>query len=334
MHGPEHFERQRGLASIRGAVTLAALMVLGALLLAAGVRAATGGQRPPAPPEPPARGVAPAGGAPAARATATQDDGTPSLAPPATSAPDSARAPAVTPGSRPAPVLTPGPGRPSLDVATPPPSDPRATVRSARAGQPRQQRPLSEPGPLARVPGAVGATAGESLSLPMPVPGRWQVTCGYRCGLHDGLHTYGLDLVRLDGPTAGTPVRAPVAGRIVAVVDGTVAYCGGRWVTGIAAGSVVVLEFPLADGQIAHLRLIHLDAGTVPASLRPRDGPLAVAAGTYLGSLAYIGPGCAHLHLDVALVDAGEEVPVPLSLGGRYLPDCGRDECWTGTVLP
>jgi len=308
-----------GLASCRGALALGGALVLGGLVLAAVVGALAGGRS-------------------AASARSSAGPATDSAGPASPVQVQPAADVAFEPqtGGREAqspPAAAPTTGR-RLEVATPAPDDPRATVRAVRSGRPRQQRPLSEPGPLARVPGAVGATAGESLSLPMPVPGRWQVSCGYRCGLHDGVHTYGLDLVRLDGPTAGTPVRAPVGGRIVAVTDGTVAYCGGQAVTGAAAGSVLVLEFPLPDGSLARLRLIHLDPGSIPASLRPKDGPVAVAAGTYLGALAYIGPGCAHLHLDLAVLQGGREVPVPLSIAGRALPDCGRDGCWAGAVLP
>ena len=298
-----------------GALALAAVMVVSGLLVAAAVAAAASARPqevgPPAP-------AAPQVGEGAA--------------PPGERAPGGAgTAPAPTP--HPQAAVTPGPGRPLLAVATPDPQDARASVRAVRAGQPRQQRPLSDRGSGSPTPARGGAPT-PGFSLPMPVPGRWLVTCGYHCGLHDGLHTYGLDLVRLDGPTAGTPVRAPVAGRIVAVVDGTVAYCGGRWVTGIAAGSVLVLEFPLPDGRSGRLRLVHLEGSSIPPQLRPRSGPVAVAAGTYLGSLAYIGPGCAHLHLDLAALERGVEVPLPLAIAGRALPDCGASDCWTGTVLP
>jgi len=315
------FVRER-FASCRGALVLGGLLVVAALVLGAAVATVSGNAGaggPSAAPTPPEDATS-AATAPASLAPAAATDPHPTPSPPPPSFPRS-----------PAAVVTPGPARPSVAVATPAPTAGRATVRAARSGQPRQQRPLSQTATLGRTP---TPSNGAPFSLSMPVPGRWQVTCGYRCGLHDGLHLYGLDLVRLDGPTAGTPVRAPVAGRIVAVTDGTTAYCGGRWLTGIAAGSVLVLEFSLPDGRSAHLRLIHLDPGSIPASLRPQDGPVAVAAGTYLGTLAYIGPGCAHLHLDLAVLQGGKEVPVPLPIAGRQLPDCGREGCWTGTVLP
>lgn len=321
--------REKGrLPSWAGAVALATGMVASAALLAVGARVAAGkGQLSSSSATPAA---SPTAAIVSVRATeVVEPEAAPSPSPVAFPP-----GPVVTPGERPPPVVTPGPGRPRLEVATPSPEDSRATVRAARAGQPRQQRPLSDPGPPSAQPAPAAAAPGPAFSLPMPVPGRWQVTCGYHCGLHDGLHAYGLDLVRLDGPTAGTPVRAPVGGHIVAVVDGTTAYCGGQRVTGIAAGSVVVLEFILPDGRTGHLRLIHLDGGSIPPSLRPRGAPVPVAAGAYLGSLAYIGPGCAHLHLDLAAVEGMREVPLPLSIAGRHLPDCGREGCWNGTVLP
>ncbi|HXG41190.1 MAG TPA: hypothetical protein VNL95_00465 [Dehalococcoidia bacterium] len=321
-HVPERSPEGGILASCRGALGLGGALVLAALLLAAVVGGLAGD-----------RGGGAAGANVGGSLVAAGDAPAPVPAAQVQPAAD-VRFESPAQGQQPQspPLATPTPP-PRLEVATPAPDDPRATVRAVRSGRPRQQRPLSDRGPLP-VAAATGGGAKASFSLPMPVPGRWQVTCGYRCGLHDGVHTYGLDLVRLDGPTAGTPVRAPVGGRIVAVTDGTVAYCGGQAVTGAAAGSVVVLEFPLPDGGSGRLRLIHLDPGSIPSQLRPRGTPVPVAAGTYLGSLAHIGPGCAHLHLDLSVVQGGGEVPVPLALAGRSLPDCGREGCWGGTVLP
>jgi len=167
----------------------------------------------------------------------------------------------------------------------------------------------------------------------MPVPGQWRVSCGYRCGLHLGLHTYALDLVRIDAPAAGAPVFSPVDGEVIAVTVGTVAHCPTGIVRGPEAGATVVLRF-WEGGEERRLRLVHLDPDSVPPGLWPRGSPVAVAAGTYLGSLAYIAPGCAHLHVALTAVEGGRERAMPLTLAGRRLPDCDGAGCWEGIVLP
>ncbi len=199
-------------------------------------------------------------------------------------------------------------------------------MRAARAGRPRAHRPQS----LEEAPWA--SDEGRPAGLALPVPGRWRVSCGYRCNLHLGLHTYALDLVREDGPTAGTPVFSPVDGEVVAVVDGTVAHCPTGPVYGKQAGATLVLRF-WEEGQEKRLRLVHLAGETVPQHLRPHSVPVPVTAGTYLGSLAYIAPGCAHLHIALTAMREGQEHPLPLTIAGRYLPDCRHATCWEGLAL-
>lgn len=215
-----------------------------------------------------------------------------------------------------------------VPVQTPTAEDASSTVRAARARQPLSHRPAS----LQAVP--TPAPQQQRLTLAMPVEGRWRVTCGYRCGLHRGIELYALDLVREDGPTAGSPIFAPVDAEVLAIIDGTVAHCGQGWVFGLQAGSIIVLRFWSDQGVEMRLRLIHVNGATIPPMLRMQGTPVRVPAGTYLGSLAPIGPGCAHLHLSLTVVKGGQEQPHPLIVAGRQLPDCGTEGCWEGTLLP
>jgi hypothetical protein len=171
-------------------------------------------------------------------------------------------------------------------------------------------------------------------AMSMPVKGTWQVTCGYRCGLHTAANnaTFALDIVATEGETAGQPVRSPVDGQIVAV-GGWATYFCGQWIYGPSGGSSIVIDSQDAAGTPWRLRLIHLDAATIPDDLRPNGAPVPVRTGTFLGDLAPLD-GCAHLHMGLTRLDGGREIPQPFTIDGYLLEDCGGEDCWLDTQLP
>jgi hypothetical protein len=211
-----------------------------------------------------------------------------------------------------------------------------------RAGPPaisRDTAPGVYPAPEPLTPGGfmtpsiwVGPLA---PGMPLPVEGAWWVTCGYRCGFHTEQHlsTFALDMVRVDGKTAGQTVRSPVDGNVVVVVESSVADCNGEWITGPEAGAVIIIDFESSDGVAHRLRLAHLDATTIPKALRLTRAPVPVKAGEYLGSLAPM-QGCEHLHFNLTRLEQGSEIPQPMVIEGVPLNDCGDVNCWVGSVLP
>jgi hypothetical protein len=171
--------------------------------------------------------------------------------------------------------------------------------------------------------------------MSMPVDGTWQVTCGYRCGLHTEANnaTFALDIVNAEGDTAGQAVRSPVPGQIVAIVDSATYFCYGQWVHGPSGGSAIVIDSQDAAGSPWRLRLVHLDAASISDHLRPSSGPVPIEAGTFLGNLAPLD-GCAHLHMGLTRIEKAHEVPQPFVIDGQPLEDCGGEDCWLGTDLP
>jgi hypothetical protein len=169
----------------------------------------------------------------------------------------------------------------------------------------------------------------------MPVEGTWRVICGYRCGLHNDEHmsTFAIDIQLDEGKTAGQAVRSPVKGRIIAVEDSSTYVCRGKKVEGIKAGAVVVIDFKGPSGSTKRLRLVHIDAASIPDKLRPDGKPVPVKVGTSLGSVAKMDR-CSHLHISVTRLDDGEEVPEPLTIEGRLLKDCGDENCWRDALIP
>ncbi len=195
-----------------------------------------------------------------------------------------------------------------------------------------QPTPAAIPTPT---PTAQPASALPLAFMALPVEGTWKVLCGYRCGLHDDAHTstFALDIVRVDGQTAGQPVRSPVDGRVIAVVDSSSYLCDGTAVTGPGAGGVAIIEFPGPTGVPWRLRLAHLDSATIPEALRPSAQPLPVSARAFLGSVAPLDR-CSHLHISLTSVEGDREVPQPLTVAGQLLADCGSEDCWRGATLP
>lgn len=171
--------------------------------------------------------------------------------------------------------------------------------------------------------------------MPMPVEGTWVVTCGYRCGLHNAANniTFALDIVPVEGGAAGQPVRSPVDGQIIAVVDSATFFCNGEWIGGPQGGSVIIIDFQNPADTRWRLRLVHLDPATVSDDLRPDGEPVPVTAGTFLGNLAPL-KGCGHLHMSLGELDEHGEVPEPLVIEGTPLEDCDGADCWDGTLLP
>jgi len=171
--------------------------------------------------------------------------------------------------------------------------------------------------------------------MSMPVDGTWQVTCGYRCGLHTEANnaTFALDIVATAGDTAGQPVHSPVDGQIISVGGSVTYFCDGLWINGPSGGSAVVIDSQDAGGTAWRLHLIHLDAATIPDDLRPNGAPVPVEAGTLLGDLAPLD-GCGHLHMSISRLENAREIPQPLTIDGRLLEDCGGEDCWLGTELP
>jgi hypothetical protein len=171
--------------------------------------------------------------------------------------------------------------------------------------------------------------------MSMPVQGKWQVTCGYRCGLHTDANklTFALDIVSADGNTAGQPVRSPVDGQIIAVADSTTYFCHDLWINGPSGGSTIAIDSQDAGGTSWRLRLIHLDAASLADELRPNGTPVPVEAGTFLGNLAPLD-GCAHLHMSLSRLEERREIPQPLIIDGQILQDCGGEDCWLGAELP
>jgi hypothetical protein len=196
--------------------------------------------------------------------------------------------------------------------------------------------PTATPSPMATLsPTPARATPESQQFMPMPVEGTWRVICGYRCGLHDEEHmsTFAIDIQLDEGETAGQPVRSPVKGRIVAIEDSSTYVCRGKRVEGIEAGAVIAIDFEAPSGSAQRLRLVHIDAATVPDELRPDGKPVPVNVGAPLGSVAKMDR-CSHLHISVNRLDGREEVPEPLTIEGTVLEDCEGEDCWRDALIP
>lgn len=210
----------------------------------------------------------------------------------------------------------------------------RAGPPAISRDKPPGVRPADEPFTGVQTFRPAGRAVAPSSAMPLPVRGTWLVTCGYRCGRHDDQHrsTFALDIVRQDGTTAGQPVSSPVDGRVVAVVDSSVAHCGGETILGREAGSVIIIDFESSDGSAHRLRLVHLEPATIPDAIRTGTA-VPVRAGSYLGSLA-TARGCAHLHLSLTRLAGSREIPEPMLIDGVPLKDCGGLNCWGGALIP
>ncbi|HWO94265.1 MAG TPA: hypothetical protein VNL92_05830, partial [Dehalococcoidia bacterium] len=152
-------------------------------------------------------------------------------------------------------------------------------------------------GTVALIVGVLASAASaEHTMLPLPAPAgtEWEIIAGYNTATHsqaDGNDPYAIDIVRVDGPTAGTPALAPVASTIGFVTD-----------------SCVGLE----DDHGMTLLLCHLFASP------GLEGGSKVMPGQRIGTVAPDGAagnnGIAHIHLAVSPTEGGASIP----LVGQY----------------
>jgi hypothetical protein len=203
---------------------------------------------------------------------------------------------------------------------------PTAVPTVIPTGMPSSPTPSPTPAP---------ATPDPQQFMAMPVEGTWLVICGYRCGLHDEEHisTYAIDIRVNEGETAGQLVRSPVQGRIVAVEDSSTYVCEDKKVEGIEAGAVIVIDFEAPSGSTKRLRLVHIDAASIPDQLRPDGKPVPVNVGAPLGSVAKMDR-CSHLHISLTRLDGSQELPEPLTIAGTLLEDCEGENCWRDALIP
>ncbi len=152
--------------------------------------------------------------------------------------------------------------------------------------------------------------------LPAPAGTGWSIVSGYNTPNHTGSDPYAIDLVRVDAPTAGTPVLAPVAGTVTWVSDSCVT---------------------LGDSHGMAVLICHL----YPSAGLQAGGEVIV--GQRIGEVAPAGlagnNGLAHLHLAVHHTwGAGElQATVPFSgayaLEGRELPPTDASNAYAGETF-
>ncbi len=219
-------------------------------------------------------------------------------------------------------------------------SYPRASPTAAPTASPAPPTaytltPTAVPSSPPPSPTPAPATPDPQQFMAMPVEGTWRVICGYRCGLHDEEHisTYAIDIRVDEGETAGQLVRSPVQGRIVAVEDSSTYVCADKKVEGIEAGAVIVIDFEAPSGSTKRLKLVHIDAASIPDQLRPDGKPVPVNVGAPLGSVAKMDR-CSHLHISLTHLDGSQEVPEPLTIAGTLLEDCEGENCWRDALVP
>lgn len=117
------------------------------------------------------------------------------------------------------------------------------------------------------------------LKLPAPAGTEWEVLAGYNTVTHEGVDPYALDLWRVDGETGGTPLLAPMDGRI-----------------GYASDTCVSVRTDVVNLMMCHVY--------VDSSLDRGD---QVVTGQRLGTVAPDGEaennGVAHIHLQLNVRD-------------------------------
>ena len=152
----------------------------------------------------------------------------------------------------------------------------------------------------------------DGIPLPADEGTRWEIAGGYNTATHHREDPHAIDLVRVDGETTGSPVRAPVSG--------LVAYIGGNCVE--------------VRADITHL-ICHL----FPAASLSR-GDL-MSEGAFLGTVApayFAGNnGLPHIHyaLHRHFGSGLQTVPFtgPYALEGRNLFDTGQANEHSGLTL-
>ncbi|PKN82414.1 MAG: hypothetical protein CVU47_03060 [Chloroflexi bacterium HGW-Chloroflexi-9] len=119
---------------------------------------------------------------------------------------------------------------------------------------------------------ATAAAPGE-LAFPAPIGTRWEVLAGYNTSTHEGVDSYALDLWRLDGPTAGTPLLSPISGTLgymsdtcisVRTVEVNLLMCHVHALPGLQRGAAIITGQRLGtvaddgeagNGGTAHIHL-------------------------------------------------------------------------------
>ncbi|GAB4119524.1 MAG: hypothetical protein Fur005_28440 [Roseiflexaceae bacterium] len=167
---------------------------------------------------------------------------------------------------------------------------------------------------LCPLPAAAAPAQGRPpLSLPTPVGQPWRVIQGYACGTHNSWDRYSLDLVAVDGPTTGAPVRA--------AADGVVFI----WVK--KSGTLI-----LHHGDGFYTMYTHMSRAEITS-----DGAF-VRRGDVIGAAGDRGsPGIPHLHFTAFTAEgawARNRQSVPLSfVEGITLPEIGGCSQHQGTVV-
>ena len=190
---------------------------------------------------------------------------------------------------------------------------PRTRASAGHSSHPSFHRLLLLPLVLVLALPAAGVHAAPRLWLPTP-PGRpWKVIQGYGCGTHNGWDRYSLDLVAVEGPSLGAPVRAAADGRI--------------WAWTSRSGTLI-----LSHGDGFYTMYTHMN--TVVTTERDRFIP----RGTVIGSVGdRAANGIAHLHFTAFIgqgLSASPRRSVPLSFAEGYdLPEIGGCSQHRGETL-
>lgn len=156
--------------------------------------------------------------------------------------------------------------------------------------------------------------AGDGLSFPAPAGSNWTIAGGYNTATHTGGDPYAIDVVRTDAPTAGTPVLAPLEGRMSHVSSDCIS---------------------IRDDNSNSILICHLFHR---ADLERGD---TVRAGEIIGQVAPEGfannNGLAHLHLAVHTSFSGGSQTLPFT--GQYtldnvaLPATTTSNAYVGTTF-
>ncbi len=169
--------------------------------------------------------------------------------------------------------------------------------------------------------GAMAAKSAQAdhavLSFPAVAGTEWKVAGGYNTPTHIAEDPHALDLVRVDGETAGTPVVAPLNGRVTSTTS--------------ASGCVTVRD---NHGILVLICHIIPDSGL-------RSGA-NVVRGQTIGTVAPAGQaannGLAHIHLALHRnFDRGQVQTIPFAgsyaLEGRELPHTDAANAYSGLTF-
>lgn len=156
-------------------------------------------------------------------------------------------------------------------------------------------------------------TATPKLILPTPPGEPWIVIQGYACGTHNAWDRYSLDLVQVNGPTYGAPVRAAITGKV--------------WYWGPGSGTII-----LSHGGRFFTMYTHLGS-PVTTTLGH-----VFEAGETLGYAGDRGsPGVPHLHFTAYTANSdgwsGKQSVALDFAEGYHLPEVGGCSQHQGTVM-